>query len=80
MMAKFYVESGNLRVVVQATAPIPAAAKALSWVTEDDHLEGFVTVNEQGFIRDRPRRRLRKSDIRVETGTLLAMIAEHDLA
>lgn len=79
-MAKFYVESGDLRVVVQAQAPIPAAAKALSWVTEDDHLDNYITVNEQGFVRDRPRRRLRQTDIRVETGTLLAMIAEHDLS
>lgn len=79
-MAKFYVESGDLRVVVQATAPIPAAAKALSWVTDEDHLDDFVTVNEQGFIRDRSSRRCRRNDIRLETGTLLAMIAEHELA
>ncbi len=79
-MGKYYVESGDLRVVVQATNPIPAAAKALSWATDQDRLDRLVTVNERGFISDRPRGRTYASDVIVETGTLLALIAEHDFA
>ncbi len=79
-MGKFYVESGDLRVVVQASNPIPAAAKALSWATDQDRLDRLVTVNERGFISDRPGGRTYASDVIVETGTLLALIAEHDFA
>ena len=79
-MAKYYVESGDLRVVVQASNPIPAAARALSWVTDQDRLHRLVTVNERGFVSDRPGRRVYPSDVVVETGTLLALIAEHDFS
>jgi hypothetical protein len=79
-MAKFYVESGNLRVVVEAATPIPAAAKALAWVTDRDRLEPFVVVNERGFPSSRDRQQPYPSDVILETGTLLSLIAEHDFA
>jgi hypothetical protein len=79
-MAKYYVESGDLQVVVQASSPIPAAAKALSWVNEHEQLAPQITVNERGFISNRPAGRMPPSGIAVETGTLLALIAEHDFA
>jgi hypothetical protein len=79
-MAKFYVECGELRVVVQASNPIPAAAKALSWVTSEDHLDPVVLVSERGFAGDRPRAQRYPGDVAVETGTLLGLIAEHDFA
>ena len=79
-MAKYYVESGDLRVVVQASNPIPAAAKALSWVTDQDRLAPVVTVSERGFVGDRLGSRTYASDVVVETGTLLALIEEHDFA
>ena len=78
-MAKFYVECGDLRVVVQASNPIPAAARALSWATDEDRLEHLVTVSERGFSRDRQDARLYENDVVVETGTLLALISEHEL-
>lgn len=78
-MAKYYVESGDLKVVVQASNPIPAAAKALTWIDEHDELDLVIVVNERGFVSDRPHKRRYASDVVVETGTLLRMIAEHDL-
>jgi hypothetical protein len=79
-MAKFYVESGDLRVVVQASNPIPAAARALSWATEEDRLGRLVTISERGFPTDRQGGRLYDADVVVETGTLLSLISEHDLS
>jgi hypothetical protein len=79
-MAKFYVESGDLRVVVQASNPIPAAARALSWASDADRLDEFVTVSERGFVSDRRHQRLYDTDVVVETGTLLSLISEHELA
>ena len=79
-MAKYYVESGDLRVVVQASKPVPAAAKALSWVNDDDRLDRYVFVNERGFSSDRSADRSGHADVVLETGTLLALIAEHDFA
>jgi hypothetical protein len=78
-MAKYYVESGELRVVVQARGPVAAAARALSWVTEQDRLDPWVTVNERGFIADRSKPRLDSSEVALETGTLLGLILEHEL-
>ena len=79
-MAKFYVECGDLRVVVQASNPIPAAARALSWATEDDQLGHLVKISERGYPADRRGGRLYKADLVVETGTLLGLISEHDLS
>jgi hypothetical protein len=79
-MAKYYVESGDLRVVVQASNPVPAAAKALSWVNDQDRLDRYVTVNERGFFNDGCSDQSGRCDVILETGTLLALIAEHDFA
>ena len=79
-MPKFYVESGDLKVVVQATGPIPAVAKALAWATPEDRLDPHVVVNERGFVSDRRGRRRYKSDIVLETGTMMGLIKEHELA
>jgi hypothetical protein len=77
-MAKFYVESGDFRVVVQAINPIPAAAKAMGWVTDQDRLDRFVLVNERGFVADRSDGQLYETDVRLETGTLFSLVEEHD--
>jgi hypothetical protein len=79
-MAKYYVQCGDLRVVVQASSPIPAAAKALSWATQEDRLDALVTVNERGFLSGQPAGRTHQGGVVLETGTLLALIAEHDFA
>lgn len=79
-MAKYYVQSGDLRVVVQASNPVPAAAKALAWVTDEDRLDRYVTVNERGFSGGRFGSQPLAGDVVLETGTLLALIAEHDFA
>lgn len=78
-MAKYYVECGDLRVVVQAATPIPAAARALSWATQEDRLDHLVTISERGFSRERQGCRLYDADTVVETGTLLGLITEHEL-
>ena len=78
-MAKFYVECGDLRVVVQASNPIPAAARALSWATEADQLGHLVTISERGYPTQRSGGRLYEADVVVEVGTLLGLISEHDL-
>ena len=77
-MAKFYVESGELRKIVEASSPICAAATAMAMIGEHDDLElaRVVIVNERGFVRDRPYRRHQMGDMVLETGTLLAMLAE----
>jgi hypothetical protein len=63
MMAKYYVETGNLQVVVDANEPFSACTKALVMRAEADDL--FVnsnktlalsdqfTVNETGFPSNR---------------------------
>jgi hypothetical protein len=78
-MAKYYVESGDYRVVVQARGPIPAAARALSWATPEDTLDQVVTVNERGFISDLKENSLGRSIVVVETGTLMSLLQEHEL-
>ena len=80
-MAKYYVESGQLRTVVESDSPIPAVAKALARIDPeaDVELARVITVNERGFIRDRPYREHYPCDIVLETGTLLGMLAEHEL-
>ena len=78
-MAKFYVECGDLRVVVQTSNPIPAAARALSWAMEEDQLGHLVTISERGYPTDRRGGRLYEADVVVEAGTLLSLISEHDL-
>jgi hypothetical protein len=79
-MAKFYVESGDFRVVVEASNPISAAATALCWATEEDRLDRSVLVNERGFVGDRPDRSGYGSDIRLEICTLFSLLGEHGLA
>ena len=79
-MPKYYVESGDLKVVVQAERPIPAAATALSWATEYDRLDRYVTVNERGFRSAESPHRDAESMVVLETGTLYSLIAEHALA
>ena len=82
-MAKYYVESGELRKIVEAVSPICAAARAISLVTEDEwsdlRMNAVITVNERGYVRDRPYRRHQEGDIVIETGTLMAILSEHDL-
>ncbi len=78
-MAKYYVESGQLQVVVQARGPISAAAKALSWTTDEDCLEDVVTVNERGFLSTRSNPLPTSTDLVLETGTLMCLIEEHEL-
>ena len=79
-MAKYYVESGRLRQVVEADKPIPAVARAINMLEDLSgwDLDRVITVNERGFIRDRPHREHYPSDIVLETGTLLGMLAENE--
>ncbi|MFT5528201.1 MAG: hypothetical protein ACI9HK_006189 [Pirellulaceae bacterium] len=76
-MAKYYIESGDLKVVVEANGPVAAAERALSWITAKVTLDRVVTINERGFIRDRENRQSYASDIVLETGTLMCMIGEY---
>jgi hypothetical protein len=79
-MAKFYVESGDLRVIVDGAAPVPAAAKAVSQaVVKHVDLAQMVTVSERGFVSERDGGWLFDTDLMLETGTLLSMVAEHEL-
>ena len=79
-MPKYYVESGDLKMVVQAERPVPAAAIALSWATEDDRLDRYVSVNERGFRGAAATAREGDATVVLETGTLYGLIAEHGLA
>ena len=81
-MAKYYVESGRLRKVVEADKPIPAVAKAIQMLEDLSgwDLDSVITVNERGFIRDRPFREQYPTDLVLETGTLLGMLAEHEMS
>jgi hypothetical protein len=78
-MAKFYVESGEFRVVVQAAGPVAAAARALSWATCEDQLAPTVSVNERGFPGNRQAPSPSAGGVVLETGTLLGLIQEHEL-
>ena len=77
-MAKYYVESGDLRMIVEHRYPVRAAAEALAYA-EGVELGPLVTVNERGFIALRENRQRYVTDIVLETGLLLAIIAEHEL-
>jgi hypothetical protein len=79
-MAKFYVESGDLRTVVEGLSPVPAAARAVSQaVAGHVELAQMVTVSERGFVSDREGGWLFDTDLMLETGTLLSMVAEHEM-
>ncbi len=79
-MAKFYVESGDLRVIVDDSAPVPAAARAIGQaVTNHVELAQMVTVSERGFVSDREGGWLYDTDLMLETGTLLSLVAEHEM-
>ncbi len=79
-MAKFYVESGNLRVIVDGLAPVPAAARAIGQaVTNHVELAQMVTVSERGFVSEREGGWLFDTDLMLETGTLLSLVAEHEM-
>jgi hypothetical protein len=80
-MAKFYVESGDLRVVVDGSAPVPAAAVAVSHAAMGHvELAQMVTVSERGFVSDREGAWLYDTDLALETGTLLSMLSEHEMS
>lgn len=79
-MAKFYVESGDLRTIVDSASPVPAAAKAVTQaVAMHVDLAEMVTVSERGFVSEREGGWLYDTDLMLETGTLLSMLAEHEL-
>jgi hypothetical protein len=79
-MAKFYVESGDLRVIVDGAAPVPAAAVAVAQAAHRHvDLAEMVTVSERGFVSQREGGWLYDTDLMLETGTLLSMVAEHEL-
>ncbi|MBW3600668.1 MAG: hypothetical protein KY475_25820 [Planctomycetes bacterium] len=79
-MAKFYVESNSLRVIVDGAAPVPAAALAVSQaVARHVELAEIVTVSERGFVSEREGGWLYDTDLMLETGTLLGMLAEHEM-
>ena len=79
-MAKFYVESGDLRTVVEGMAPVPAVARAVSQaVARHVELAPMVTVSERGFVSEREGGWLFDTDLMLETGTLLSMVAEHEM-
>lgn len=77
-MAKYYVESGDLRMIVENRYPVRAAAQALA-LADGVELGPYVTVNERGFVALRANRQRYATDIVLETGLLLAIIAEHGL-
>lgn len=77
-MAKYYVESGDFRIIVENQSPVRAAAAALDFAEGVD-LGPQVTVNERGFIALRPSRQRYMTDLVLETGLLLSLIAEHEL-
>ncbi len=79
-MPKYYVESGELHEIVDAWTPIRAISKALQNAREKEvPLARIVTANERGFIRNRLNQTLYETDLVLETGTLLGMMAEHEL-
>ncbi len=78
-MAKFYVESDQLRQVIEADRPVLAACKALTLMDEKLELAPIVTVNEGGYVCERPFRQRYATDLVLETGTLLSLMAEHEI-
>jgi hypothetical protein len=79
-MAKFYVESGDLRVVVDGMAPVPAAAAAVTQAAlRHVNLVEMVTVSERGFVGERAGGWLYDTDLMLETGTLLGLLSEHEM-
>lgn len=86
-MAKYYVESGvNLRTVVDAIYPIEAVKIALDRLQSlageyqldlIAELDESITVNERGFIADRPNRRPYRDDIHLETARLLNALQDY---
>jgi hypothetical protein len=77
-VAKYYVESGDLRMIVENQSPVRAAAAALGFA-EGIELDAQVTVNERGFIALRPSGQRYVTDLVLETGLLLSLITEHEL-
>ena len=76
-MAKYYIESGQLKRIIEASGPISAAAIALEAAREKDlELARVLTINERGFIRERSRAQRYASDLVLETGTLLTLLWE----
>lgn len=79
-MAKYYIESGELKRIIEATGPISAAAIALEGAREKDlELARVLTINERGFIRDRAHMQRYANDLVLETGTLLTLLWEQAL-
>ncbi len=79
-MAKYYIESGQLKRIIEASGPISAAAIALETAREQDlELARLLTINERGFVRDRSRTQRYTSDLVLETGTLLTLLWEQAL-
>lgn len=72
-MARFVVKSGDFQTVVEGTRAIPAAARALAWIDRKIKLGPRVEVVPFGGSGV-------TGALRLETGTLLSMLAEHDLA
>ncbi|HEV7280662.1 MAG TPA: hypothetical protein VGN57_10710 [Pirellulaceae bacterium] len=78
-MSRYIVESGSLQAVVRAEGAVAAAAKALSWATEEDRLAPQVTVRRQSLNAPKARRRrgaASRDFWTLETGTLLSLL--HD--
>jgi hypothetical protein len=79
-MAKYYIESGQLKRIIEASGPISAAAIALEEAREQDlELARVLTINERGFVRDRSLMERYTSDLVLETGTLLTLLWEQAL-
>ncbi|MCP3691827.1 MAG: hypothetical protein GY917_06515 [Planctomycetaceae bacterium] len=79
-MAKYYIESGQLKRIIEASGPISAAAIALERAREQDlELARVLTINERGFVRERPHTERYTTDLVLETGTLLTLLWEQAL-
>ena len=79
-MAKYYIESGELKRIIEASGPISAAAIALEGAREKDlELARVLTINERGFARDRSHMQRYATDLVLETGTLLTLLWEQAL-
>tara|TARA_Y100001960_G_C14441015_1_gene712518 strand:- start:19 stop:261 length:243 start_codon:yes stop_codon:yes gene_type:complete len=79
-MAKYYIESGQLKRIIEASGPISAAAIALETARDQDlELARTLSINERGFIRERPLLQRYASDLVLETGTLLTLLWEQAL-
>ena len=79
-MAKYYIESGELKRIIEASGPISAAAIALEGAREKDReLARVLTINERGFVRNRSHMQRYATDLVLETGTLLTLLWEQAL-